>query len=313
MIVYITRYHNITMTTTDVINSISELLESKYSLVMKTSPCREGVIDLRLVKDRRDGIAQIEKLANFLEKITPTVIQKLAEMRQEDHLITKNMVELIDTAIQVPSAVANNTQITTQNTTSNTDISDETAWTKVVKNGIQRPRTSTQIIQSPISHVMRVQIVDNIYVMAHQITDLNGVRDDGTLYYLPAKDVFAIRFCGYVLRGNIGEIFINALTPTKIKKCKYDKNCSRVKCDYYHDPISYPGSRDHRNFIASSWLYTPMSRSRNDGSSLHRVFGSRSTLSSDIFGLTKESVETFGDQLMHDLLCYIVARGFLPQ
>jgi hypothetical protein len=58
-----------------------------------------------------------------------------------------------------------------------------------------------------------------------------------------------------MFHGNIGMVYCDEKNPTKITNCKYGSQCIKQNCNYYHDPIKFIGSKDTRNYIASSFLY----------------------------------------------------------
>jgi hypothetical protein len=78
------------------------------------------------------------------------------------------------------------------------------------------------------------------------------------------------------------------------------------KCNYFHDPASFVGSRDRRNYIASSLLYAPVDSQfkRNRG----RKFGSFEYLDQDVVTMNEEDRDRAYDAAMHDILCAILLR-----
>jgi hypothetical protein len=121
-------------------------------------------------------------------------------------------------------------------------------------------------------------------------------------------DHFFILICGLLLHGNIGIIYTNERNPQKIKNCKFPK-CTKTNCLYYHPPTTFNGSRDYRNFIAGSWMYSaPASPLRN--SHKNRVLGSRENINIDMTIIDEEDREVFYDQLIHDILCAMLLKKF---
>jgi len=156
-----------------------------------------------------------------------------------------------------------------------------------------------------------IAITNEISLPAVVVHSFDEVRQNGELYYVTSADHFAFKLAGKLFHGNIGEIFTDEKQPEKIKDCRFGINCvKKNNCNYYHDPMKYPGSKDHRNFIASSWLYTPQN-------SIYRIygrsrrFGSRSCLSSDLKELKDDEVEKFSDQVTHDVLCSLVLHRYI--
>jgi hypothetical protein len=152
----------------------------------------------------------------------------------------------------------------------------------------------------------RIKITNALGVMAIQVSTFDSVKQDGNLYYVEPADHFAIRIYDQLLHGNIGTIYTDAKNPEKIKDCKYASGCmKRDRCDYYHDPSTFANSNDRRNFIASSWLYTPPN-SQYKNKSRSRRFGSLEHLDTDIVSLSDDEITRYRDQAMHDLLCVLV-------
>lgn len=128
---------------------------------------------------------------------------------------------------------------------------------------------------------------------------------EGCMYYVAPADHFAIKLCGVMLHGNIGEIYTNERNPVKIKECKFGADCNKDNCEYYHDPLFSEGKKDIRNYIAGSFLYSPLTgfKPKSIGS---RKIGSRSTIESDINRLDEYDIKLHRDQVMHDLLCCLL-------
>lgn len=147
-----------------------------------------------------------------------------------------------------------------------------------------------------------IKITEALSISAVTVPTFDQVLSDGNLYYVSNADHFAFRIAGRLLHGNIGTIYTNENTPIKIKDCRYQSSCTRAKCDYYHDPAKFIGSRDHRNYIASSFLYAP-GNSHHKNKARSRRFGSRNNLDIDIVNMSEEEIDRFNSQVMHDFLC----------
>jgi hypothetical protein len=115
-----------------------------------------------------------------------------------------------------------------------------------------------------------------------------------------------------MFHGNIGMIYNEEKNPEKIKDCKFAATCIKQNnCDYYHDPFLFPGSRDHRNFIAASWLYSCGTNDHSRNKS--RRFGARQHLDTDIAYMQGEEQTRFFDQTTHDVLCSLLLhQAFSP-
>lgn len=173
----------------------------------------------------------------------------------------------------------------------------------------QQKTTTSSFAPTPY----RVKFTEALSLPALKVPTFDYVKQDGELYYVECADHFAFKLAGQLLHGNIGVIYTEEKNPEKIKDCKFATSCMKQdRCDYYHDPVNFPGSKDHRNFIASSWLYAPPnSQFKNRPRS--RRFGSREHLDTDIVGLQPEEISRFHDQTMHDLLCSLLLNDTRAQ
>ncbi len=188
----------------------------------------------------------------------------------------------------------------------------DSEWTTVVRGRSKLPKKKhiedapAQPHEAPKSN--SVNFTDALSLNAINVALFSDVKQDGNLYYVTSADHFAFKVNGFMFHGNIGMIYTDEKNPGKIKDCRFASMCSKQdKCEYYHDPLSFPGSRDHRNFIASSWLYAPPD-SQYKNKMRSRRFGSREHLDMDIVQLTQEEVSRFYDQSMHDFLCAMLLK-----
>lgn len=164
-------------------------------------------------------------------------------------------------------------------------------------------------VDSPAeSRYSRVKITEGLYVPAIHVPSFADVKQDGNLYFIERSEHFAFKIAGYMFHGNIGVIYTESTEPEKIKDCKYVGTCTKENCPYYHDPALFDGSCDQRNFIASSFIYTPP-HSAYKNKSRSRRFGSRDHLETDIVGLSEEERSRFYDQTMHDFLCAMLLKN----
>jgi hypothetical protein len=155
----------------------------------------------------------------------------------------------------------------------------------------------------------RIKFTEALSLPAIKVPSFEYVKSDGELYYVESADHFAFKLAGKLLHGNIGNIYTDEKNPEKIKNCKFAASCmKRDHCDYYHDPLTFAGSKDYRNFIASSFVYSPPNseyKNRTRG----RRFGSREHLDTDIVGLNEEEISRFCDQTVHDILCSLLLNN----
>lgn len=181
---------------------------------------------------------------------------------------------------------------------------------------------TTQYVPRSISQTcgvreVNISVSQNMSLRCIEITDINAVRNDGVLYYIPRIQRFAIRICGFILQGNIGTVYISDATPHKIHDCDAQANCRQSPCNYYHNPLTCPGSNDIRNFAASSWIYHPPISSSEKlipfekSPKKSRKLSSRPNLDHDIKFITSTDLMYYNEQLMHDLLCGIIMNFYV--
>ncbi len=157
------------------------------------------------------------------------------------------------------------------------------------------------ILPKQIKTVHGIEIAPGIKLTAIPVQTFSQVGE-GQLYYVQTADHFALRLAGKLLHGNIGMIINGERLPEKIKDCRYD-TCNDTNCEYYHDPIRFPGKKDHRNYVTNAWTYTPPDqRKHNRG----RNLGSRQFLAGDLAAMTGEMNRRYTDQVFHDLLCVLL-------
>ncbi|MCK9607536.1 MAG: hypothetical protein M0R33_13935 [Methylomonas sp.] len=159
---------------------------------------------------------------------------------------------------------------------------------------------------------IRVQITKAISLQCIPTRDLRCVTQEGALYWHTELCRFAIKICGIVYHGGLGVIYGSESHPTKIKTCGYD-SCGNANCSYYHDPMRHAGSKDIRNFVATSWLFTPSAKTRqNIGSEYRqRKISSISSLDEDILTIRRSEISYYNEQFMHDVLCAIIMNSYL--
>lgn len=274
--------------TKQVLNSF----DSAYKCFMEYSNNTTEMLNLRNMELREEHFHRLvnisENLSNLLSEINSRV-QQVQKIRSDE--ITR-----IDSFINKLKG------------------SPQQAWTRVVSRRAYQNMNKAMVIKKPPSpppsdDITKIYINGNHYLSAIKVSDWNHVKNDGKLYYVDHADHFAIRVAGILFHGNIGMIYTNEKDPVKIKNCRFRETCSKINCNYYHDPLVHPGSKDKRNFIASSWLYAPpTSPFKNKRRS--RRFGSVENLEVDILGLTPEETDRYIDQTMHDILCSILLHKY---
>jgi hypothetical protein len=176
----------------------------------------------------------------------------------------------------------------------------------------------TNIVNQPrIGREVDVPVSKNMSLRCIEISDISAIHSDGVLYYIPRIRRFAIRICGFILQGNIGTVYISETMPQKIHDCDAQANCKQALCNYYHNPLTCPGSNDIRNFAASSWIYRPQPSSDKQthtfekSSKKSRKLSSRPCLDDDIKFITSSDLMYYNEQLMHDILCGIIMNFYV--
>ena len=244
--------------------------------------------------------------------------QSEAKIRARPNLYADRMTTVIASAGSMNTG--SNTAGAVNTTTSNTvdadvdaDADMDSEWTTVVRGRSKLAKKPKPIEDTPaqpqeVAKSNSVNFTEALSLNAINVALFSDVKQDGNLYYVTSADHFAFKINGFMFHGNIGMIYTDEKNPGKIKDCRFASMCSKQdKCEYYHDPLSFPGSRDHRNFIASSWLYAPPD-SQYKNKMRSRRFGSREHLDMDIVQLTQEEVSRFYDQSMHDFLCAMLLK-----
>lgn len=157
----------------------------------------------------------------------------------------------------------------------------------------------------PLGVKTKVKVSETLGLNAIRVANFDQVAQDGEMYYVDSCDHFAFRLAGRLFHGNVGTIYTDEKNPEKIKDCRFAASCNKQEqCDYYHDPRLFPGSKDRRNYIASSWMYAPP-QSRYDRGRARR-FGSREHLDSDILSMNEENIARYHSQTTHDVICSLL-------
>lgn len=248
-------------------------------------------------------IPELEKLMKLNEYLlTKNNVIDIQQYEQREILIekltaAKDVLDVALSAITASQDKLSERHKLDQNKMSSL-LKNKTAWT-VVKSKTTKP--------APVKS--QISITDNTTLEAIVVTTFEHVQQDGELYYVSDADHFACKISGHLLHGNIGKIYIDDRSPEKIRDCKFAANCMKQdKCDYYHDPCHFPGSKDHRNFIASSFLYAnPDSHYKNRSRS--RRIGSIEYLDLDLATIQDEEVARFYDQCAHDILLALILKN----
>jgi len=284
-------------------------------------------INVKVFGERDKHIENLEAWSRALDEVATKLAEKLATARRErgrdlaaiNALIKNTTTEItpVDVSehatghmpLSTPLSASPSTPLSTPLSTNG--ASDPT-WTVIQKRKqptgsrtLKQYTDAAKIRVLPPAHT-EIKITTALSLNAISVPTFEQVVADGNLYYVSNADHFAIKIAGRLLHGNIGRIYTDEKNPEKIKDCRHQNKCIKSgKCDYYHDPAKFIGSQDHRNYIASSFLYAP-SNSHYKNKARSRRFGSRENLDMDIVSMSEEEIGRFNDQVMHDLLCSLL-------
>lgn len=264
------------------------------------------------------------ELAGFIDSRANLLVENdkdlfnIKQMEAREQLISElnNLVSGLESQLNSVKSVLESAREVHEN-----DIKNMDSTIKRLKHEKENPwsmaktRSKTRIVTTartqyvpplPNSRQSKILFGESLSLGAIRVQSFDDVQSDGNLYYIDPADHFAFKLNGRLFHGNIGVIYTDEKTPEKIKYCKFAGSCVKQDtCDYYHDPKQFPGSRDHRNFVASSWLYTPQYSTFKNRQQARR-FGSRNSLDTDIVGLQSDEVSRFKDQMVHDVLCSLL-------
>jgi hypothetical protein len=177
---------------------------------------------------------------------------------------------------------------------------------------IFEPSTSREVIaDSAQMREINIPISARMHLRAIEILTPAQIRADGILYFIRRTNRFVVRIAGCILQGNIGTVYVGNVTPRKIHDCSV-RQCGITSCDFYHNPATFPGSTDIRNFAASSWVYHHKDSDRGRPSNhKSRKLSSRASLDEDISTVTNADLAYYNEQFMHDLLCCILMNNYV--
>lgn len=249
---------------------------------------------MSIFQDTFVALAQFIKLNEDLLTTKDKVID--ADRHAQRNVLISQLVKMQEDVAKLGETLA--ATVKTARTIRSSEIS---LMEKMIKG---QPSYATAAVANTVPQpIAEVKIGNYLRLPATGVQSFRDVPNDGKLYFTQGH--FAIRICGHLFHGGIGKIYLNEPTPVKIKECRTQGACPRMnQCRYYHDPAKYPGSTDVRNFIARSWVYTPpKDRSTKYG----RTIGAGQSLETDIIGVTNEELSRMKDQIIHDLLVYMVA------
>ena len=237
----------------------------------------DDTIEISKYRQREKVISQMTQMADEMQKLLAAMSSTLVQLNNT-HAIEKQACE----------------------TLINPD------WVVVTKKKKKKSPEVQPISLGPAFHprrvVEQVRITDSLSISAIVVQSLDEVQQG--LHFCTQSEQFALRIGEMLLYGNIGNIYTNKSNEyaERVKDCHWGQNCEkRETCRYYHDPKTVRWLKDHRNFLASSFIYQPDNKYHTG-----RVFGSRDSLEADKIRMTKELKDIFMAQIMHDILCYLL-------
>jgi hypothetical protein len=263
---------------------------SKLAVDSETTSMVGSTVDLNKIDKRRDNISKLSEIRGQLESIRVMLDRSInvAEAAQEQDLA---QIQKYIKGLQIDIKPVKKT-------------TPETDWMTVVKG--KKPVKPQEVTPTAEKKYSNVTIIGRLFLPAIKVQSFDDVLQNGELYYVEPAEHFAIRLAGKLLHGNIGYIYTEEKNPSKIRDCKFASQCiKKDKCEFYHDPTKFAGSKDKRNYIANSWLY---SQTQFKGGMRNRRIGSIENLEFDVSDIHEEEVERFDDQTMHDILCGLVAK-----
>ncbi len=276
----------------DIINKIQPAIDTWVkSNNTLYEPSSDTIFNIVKYNDRGEQLEYLKRMSAVLMKAYDHMqasIDALAVRHMLDQTCLHTLLKMTPVATAATSSTPTSAQVVSG------AASTSSQWTVVTKK------------IKPVDFE-RIHLTSEHSLMAKRVNNFNQVITNGELYYIDNADHFAIRICGHLLHGNIGRIYVDGTNPEKIRDCKFAASCTKLtNCDYYHDPMKHPGSKDHRNFIASSFMYTNANYQNRLRS---RKIGSIENLDSDIVQLGDEEVLRFYDQTMHDLLITLILKA----
>lgn len=285
----------------DYTNIITQLNDLIAVVTKDTGPAPDGAADFKRIAQRDAAIKAIGALKSALGAVTERLATELNSIEQAQHAELSAMTNVLAKFRPHP------------------DAAPADQWETVsYKSSFKRRFRERQLAPTPPAPAntntavprQLCKFTEALALKAIPVSTFADVRQDGELYYVTTAEHFAFYLAGQLFHGNIGVIYTDEKSPVKIKDCKFANECiKKGRCDYYHDPLIFSGYTDKRNFIASSWLYSPPN-SQYKNKTRSRRFGSLEHLDMDIVDLQADEARRFYDQTMHDVLCSLLLMNY---
>jgi hypothetical protein len=310
---------------TEFVKNMEHFLNSKQPLLVeadeelitpKTIKLREELIRtitsmLAIIQSTYDKLDAVNTDAKRIHNRDLYALDKMLNQSKLTNVTRTSAVTLAALSIQPHARSYADAALVEQNQPDNKADAKITSGTGIPNGPSTTNGAPNSKMGKEIHKYTNIELTKQLSLPAIKVATFAQVRQNGELYYVDQAGHFALKLCGHILHGNIGNVYTDEKNPEKIKDCKFANACiKRNKCDYYHDPIKFDGSKDCRNFIANSFIYSP-----HEGyyktKTLSRRFGSRKYLDEDIAVLPDEEATRFHDQAMHDLLCSLLLHSHL--
>lgn len=167
-----------------------------------------------------------------------------------------------------------------------------------------------------ITNIVKYNNIDFVKFPVISISHENiDIIENTPLYYIKETKQYCIKINNNLIMGNIGNICFKKDNPERINKCKYD-NCNKQfyekKCKYFHNNIN-------RNFSNYSWNHINKNKSGKVNNNNidkfdldnSRFIGSLDTIMEDLPFSSINEKDLRNNQLMHDILLYLILSKYL--
>jgi len=304
----------------DVVKKYSESID-EFVHTVTTEGAPSQTISVDILENREKLISELMMVSEQLNELHCRVRDGLKILRDIQSIEIGNVdaaLNKLRTARTVPAIVApagmqrvSPPTIDNNKSINDKPVNDRSPNDRPVNDRSLNDRPWVNIIsRKPATNIIdKVFITEKLYLEARIVKSFANVINSGEIYYVETAGHFAVKIFDILLHGNIGTIYTSAdSAPVRITSCKYGPGCKKNKCEYYHDPAFIVGSKDVRNYLSTSWIYTNPTSLYNSKKS--RRFGSLANLDADIITIADDEIDRYADQAMHDLLCTILLKKY---
>jgi hypothetical protein len=275
-----------------------------------------------LVEETKEGIKTIQKITNEkIEKINATI----NELRNIHPNVTTKLepVPAINLTPQEASTSkktkkANTTPVATPVATPYLDIATVKSVSKpelpFITDYKKKPVavSTTVAVQLPTKsiNITNRYSLDAVVLANYKPESFNDLRP-GVLYYIESMNHFAIKINNQMFNGNIGVVYDYEDTPVQTIECYKGPTCAIENCRFYHEPMRCKGKKDIRNYFTNSWTYYGPDVQAKTDTSKCRKLSSVVNIATDIHNVDAPYIERVKSQIMHDLLCIMLAIKYV--